>query len=345
MKKILKWALCLILMLGSLASLLSCGNSDDGLPEGMMLLRGGESEGYYLYAPEEWSAANHGNIASAYASKVDNTSITFAKAEYVSPEGLNEYFASEVDMLPFETTVTVEGEAITFGNASAAYRFVYDYNYKDMDFRTMQVFVYNGSEELYIFTFTSYARERTEGQSYFAFYMDKVNAVMDNFKFVEKKQSEKAPAEYEKDSDGYILVSDKAIAGFSLFVPETFRPDYASGIVSASHSDGSNINVSKATYTGVTSADYFRERVDDLESLTGGEVTVIKNGESLSLSDVKWAHVYEYTYTLLGKDYHVYQVLIVKGYEGYVFTYTSEEALYSEHIAEAESTLRKLRFN
>ncbi|MBR2343889.1 MAG: hypothetical protein IKA64_06530 [Clostridia bacterium] len=341
MKKIIKCALFLALILGALASMLSC-SSDDGVPEGMQLLRAEEGEGYCIYAPKEWRVANQGDIACAYVSTVDNSSISFTRGE--KPESLSDYFRAEAAKLPFEITLSVEGEAINFGNATAAYRYVYDYTYKDYGFRTMQVFVYNG-DDFYIFTFNSYARERTEGESYFGFYMEKVNAVMESFRFTEKKDDWRTPAEYESDGDGYLLISDKAIAGFKLFVPESFVPDYSSGIVSATHADGTNINMSKATYTGVTYEDYFADRKADLEALSGGEVTLITEGELISVSGATWARAYEYTYTLFGKEYHVYQAMIVKGYNGYVFTYSASGELYAEHLDEAMRAIEKIRFD
>ena len=344
MKKSVSILLVITLIFAMAALFVSC-TSDSDLPEGMKLLRGGEEVGYYLYAPEEWTSANHGDIACAYASKVDNSSISFVTADRVEPTALGEYFAAECAKLPFGVTPTEKsGEEVPFGNADKAYRYVYNYKYKDYSFRTMQVFVYFG-DRFGIFTYNSYTHERSEGQSYYEYYLTKVLSVIDNFKFVEKTGASTTPPEYTTDSDGYKLISDKTLSGFLLYVPGEFSVDYSSGVVSATHADGSNINMSKATYTGVTVDSYFELRCEELKALTDdGEVKVNSKGEAVSIEGARWAHAYDYEYTLLGKNYHVYQIFIVKGYDGYVFTYTAEDVLYEAHLNEVKMSISKIGF-
>lgn len=346
MKKSVSILLVITLLFATLSLLVSCGGGEE-LPEGMKLLRGGEDIGYYFYAPEEWTSANHADIACAFASKVDNSSISYAEGQAVDEAALDAYFDSELARLPFnavhDTQKDKRHEAVNFGNADKAFRYTYEYKYTDYSFRTMQIFVYFG-DRFGIFTYNSYTHERSEGTSYYEFYMQKVLDVIKNFKFVDKSGSVAPTPEYTTDSDGYKLVSDKTLCGFNLFVPESFEVDYSSGVVSATHADGSNINMSKATYTGVTVEQYFEHRKAELETLTEGEVTVLASGEAVSIEGTKWAHAYEYKYTLLGKEYHVYQVFIVKGYEGYVFTYTAPEALFEGHLSEAKTCISKIGF-
>ena len=341
MKKALSCILAIVFSVAALTSLTAC--SGDGVPDGMQLLLGGEDLGYYMYVPEEWTPANHGDIACAYASKVDNTSVSFVKAE--KPEGsISDYFSSQSALFPFEITLTVENEKTPFGNAKSAYRFVYDYTYQSYGFRTMQVFVEYG-EDFYIFTFNSYTRERTEGESYYQFYMEKVSHIIDNFKFVEKKTGNSEKPEYTRDGDGYILVSDKTLSGFEMYVPDAYAIDYSSGIVSVTREDGTNINLTKATYTGVDYNDYWQARREDIKSITGSYPTATKEGEVYNLSGVDWARAYEYSYTLAGEEYHAYQVLIVDGFDGFVFTYTAKSSeLFAEHLNEALTVLGKVKF-
>ena len=67
--------------------------------------------------------------------------------------------------------------------------------------------------------------------------------------------------------------------------------------------------------------------------------------ETVELKVVNNAKAYEYTYTYDGVDYHVYQVIIIEsGVNGYVFTYTADEASYEKHLDEAKSVLLKIGY-
>ena len=62
------------LMLTFILALVGC--SDDGVPDGMQLVRGGEEYGYYFYAPKEWTPDSRGDISSVHVSSLDNSSVT-----------------------------------------------------------------------------------------------------------------------------------------------------------------------------------------------------------------------------------------------------------------------------
>ncbi len=371
----MKKLLCLVLAIASVLSVLSLTSckKDDGAPEGMQPLRCGSEYGYNLYVPEEWTVSNYGDIAAAYVALRDPTSITFVKAE--APSGtLEEYFNSEMAQFPFAITREKENEATAFGNATKAFKYTYTYEHdinvqdingnglKDDKIKTgvMQIFVYNG-DDFYIFTYTSALTERDAGVTYYEYYLEKVNSVISSFEFIAKSGEVKAP-EYETDDRGYILASDKSLCGFTMYVPNSYSVDYSSGMVSVSREDGTSINVSKATYTNVQKETYWEHRLGEIEKIAdkttngeGKEVTTVKElaalvdvtadvfGETGGIS-VKWAYSFEYTYTLYGVDYHVYQVLIRKNMNGYVFTYTAEEANYAAHIEEAKAILSEIEF-
>lgn len=352
MKRILAAILALITLFTTLA-LTSCGK-DDGAPEGMQLVRGGADVGYNFWGPEEWIIANVGDISCTYASKIDLSSMTFT--ETAMPEGtVEEYFESEKIKFPYEITVSTAAEDCLFGNAAGlAKKYVYSYTYKDFSYTCMQIFVTHASS-FYIFTYTASNNTRTGGQSYYEFYLDKVTASIDAFEFTAKTEDEYIE-DYKRDESGYILVSNKTLCGFTMYVPDSYKVDYSSAMVSVSHSDGTNITMSQATYTGVTNADYwnarkesisaFADKVTDPES--GATVTTLKEIEiekRIDLPDTRWALVYEYTYALDGVDYHVYQVLIVaSATDGYVFTYIASEENYQKHYDEMEKVLYKISY-
>ncbi len=353
MKRIIKALLALITIFAIL-SLSSCGNGD-GAPDGMTLVKGSDSYGYYFYGPEEWVVANIGDIACTYASKIDLSSMTFVESE--KPTGtIEEYFESEKAKFPYEISVSVNAEKCNFGDADTlATKYVYSYSYKEISYTCMQIFVTH-QDSFYIFTYTANNVETVDGETYYQRYLEKVTATIDAFKFTAKSHTNDVAPEYEKDADGYILVSDKTLSGFDMYVPESYKVDYSSVMVSATHEDGSNINMSQATYTGVTNEDYWNARKTSISAFAD-KVTNSETGEmesslkeievakQIKLEGTNWALVYEYTYTFEGVDYHVYQVLIVESrVNGYVFTYTAKEENYEKHLSEAEKVLNKIDY-
>ena len=349
MKKAIGIILLIATLLGAVLSLSACAGKDDGVPEGMQLAQGGEAYGYYLYVPEEWTVANYGKVGCAFVSKLNTTSVSLAEAEL--PEGeLTAYFEAELAKLPFETTVGAVCEPTTAGNADKAYRYTYGYTYGEANMLTMQVFIYH-KDSFYIFTYTSPNEEYTDGSTYYDSFMEKAVKILENLRFTEKVETSDK-AEYPRDEDGYILVSDKKVSGFELYVPDSYAVDFSSGMVSVTREDGTNINVSKATYTGVSVDEYWKHRKEELEPLCdriegeNGEgvssITEINPGSYVDME--KNAYAYEYTYVMGGTKYHVYQVMIVSGMNGYVFTYTAYDELYAAHLDEAKTVLNKIGF-
>ncbi len=353
MKKIL----ALILLIASLLTCISCGGGDD-TPAGMQLAHGSDDSGYYFYVPEEWTISNLGKISAAYASTVDSSSVSYTERQM--PEGTVEEFFEE-SLLEFQNSkitpkVIVKNEKYTFGNAESAYKYVYDVEYSGHKFRVMQVFSkFEG--RFGIFTFTALNENLSSGEvTQFDYYKEKITSVTENFKFV-KKSGLTSEDVYEKDSDGYLLVSDKDIAGFSLYVPGGFTPDYASGIVSATANDGANITISKATATGVFVDKYWENREKELSAFVKN-LTPIKGADGKELinvpatiGNITHAFSYEYTYEFNGETYHVYQVLGITtmffdlfAKDGFVFTYTAKEGAYEAHLDEIKKVLSKVEF-
>ena len=336
-------ALIALITLFSVLSITSC-KKNDGTPDGMQLVRGGEDVGYNFWGPEEWVVSNFGNISCTYASKVDMSSMTFTETE--KPEGtVQEYFESEKTKFPYEISVSVDGKNCTFGNAKDAVKYVYSYTYKDFSYTCMQIFV-SHADRFYIFTYTaSNAKRNTSDESYYDFYLEKVTAVIEAFEFTQKTEGEAQKTEYERDLDGYILISDKTLSGFRMYVPDSFKPDYSSALVSATHSDGTNITMSQTTYSGGTSIDYWNVRKQNINAFANNTVEEIQVGVQIEIKGVKWALAYEYTYEFEGEKYHVYQVQIVAdATNGYVFTYTATEENYEAHLSEMNRVLEKIKY-
>lgn len=371
MKKICALILIIALTVASVFALSSCSDNSD-IPDGMQLVFGGEAEGYYFYAPEEWTVSNTGEIKSAYASRVDSTSVSLAEvypiANNIGVDAetyfFNLYFNDSLSEFPesMKPTVTLSGEPTVFGKEGAtadkAVKYTYNYKYLDNTFGFMQILMKEG-DRYFVFTFCALLEVRTDNKTYYDYYLEKLQKVIEEFRFVEIT-AEKEKTEYAKDADGFLLISEKKLAGFDLYVPESFVPDYSSAIISATHADGSNVTVSEATGTGENPNQYVMRRFKELEGVTGsriscenavydenGEITDLKH-ETVEFGNATAAYAYEYKFTYNGSAYQVYQVLVIDGfalsYKGYVFTYTAKEANYSLHIDEINAIIQKVKF-
>ena len=333
------------MLLAAIFAFAACGESDEA-PEGMQLVRGSEELGYYFYAPEEWTVANNGEISVAYASKIDVSSITLTPAP--APLGdIESYFENALG----EFTYTIKNEPTIskcdFGNATDAYKTIYDFDYNGHSFRSMQIFATYG-ERFYIFTFTAQLVERSEGKTYYDFYLEKVQKVIDEITFTDTVTNSEKP-EYSKDSDGYLLVSDKKICGYDLYMHPDWSVRYAASNIGIVADDGTNVNITEATSVGVSYKDYWKTKKEELSAIVS-DLNVIgsDDGVEVSLGNSSWAFAFEYTYKYNGKDFHVYQIIAVSGewplQNGYVFTYTAPEATYISHLAEVQKMIEKVNF-
>lgn len=335
-------ALLLILILAAF-SFTACDGSND-VPTGMQLVRGGDDIGYYLYSPEGWIVSSQGNIAASYVSLVDTTSITLVEADM--PSGtIAEYFEAAKAEFTFPINVTKENADFKLGNADEAKQFIYDYEYSGYKIRAMQIFAkFSGS--FYIFTFTSQLAERSEGETLYDYHLkNDLPSITENIKFVKKSGSPSAPSYPEVD--GKLLVSDRNLCGFDLYVSKDYAVDFSDGIVSVTSADGANITASKAIGAAydVSISDYWETRKKELESIVG-TVTVIEKDkiDGVVLGDLPNAAAYEYTYTYGGVKYHVYQIFGVDFFNGYAFTFTAPEAVYAERITEALEIAAGIKF-
>ena len=191
MKKLCAMILLLAMAAASLILFSSCSGSSD-TPEGMQLVFGSDADGYYFYAPEEWTVSNIGEIKSAYASRVDSTSVSFAE---VFPEAdvagadkdeyfFNSYFSDSLEEFPetMKPAVTLNGEATVFGKdgeaADKAVKYTYNYKYSDNTFGFMQILIKEKSR-YFVFTFCALLEQRTDGKTYYDYYLEKLQKVIE----------------------------------------------------------------------------------------------------------------------------------------------------------------------
>ncbi len=343
------------LVIASVFALFSCGEDAD-VPAGMQLVRGGDDVGYYLYAPSEWTVSNLAGVSRAHISSADTTSVSMVEIETpedntATPEvALVDYFRADKDNFPYEINVITDGEVCSIGNVDKAYKFVFEFTYKDSKFKEMQILLTYDTRS-YIFSYQSSGEKINEDKTYFDYHYERIEKIIENIKFVSKNPADpQAPA--DPDGDGYYLVSDKKTAGFELYIPVSYTCEFSHGMVSASISEGANISLTKATGTGVSVADYYAARKEDIESFADSESfkdisinqTKDENGDALKLGNLTTAASYEYSYSYNGNVYHVYQVLAVDSFNGYVFTYTAKDGEFSAHLDEIREIIKRIRF-
>ena len=362
MKRAISLILSLVFIFSALTVLTACSGSSADVPEGMQLVRGGEDIGYYMYAPEEWIVANQEElgIACTYVSKVNPTSVTLVEASFTEA-GINDYVAAELEKFPEELNMKVKLalKADSLGNATKAWKtaYTYDYNYtfgeedRTITYQVMQIFAIYGSRS-YILTYTASTGTYDGDVSYYDKFLEKAQEVIKNIKFTEiKPQASTEPVSYPKDTDGYSLVSDRSLAGFDLYIPDSYKLDFASSIVSATNASGCNINVSEATGNIGSAEDYWKNRFNTLEAL-GASVKLIDTdkesiAEAATVADIGGglkAITLKYSFTLAGRTQLVYQAIVIRTFAVYVFTYTAEEAHFEANLPEAQTILNKIEF-
>ena len=352
MKKLI---LLILSLLTAMSFLVSC--QDDDIPEGLQIVEVSKEHGFTFYAPENWIIINASTgtdkaVWGAKMSSANNISITLAKS--AMPEGdITEYFRESTKEFPeaMKLYVVKEPTKANFGNAKEAYQCIYTYEYEGYQFACMQYFVKNNGD-FYIFTYTSYGDVNDE-ESDFNVYLEDVQLSIDNFLFTEKSG---APAEEESgeyDENGYRLVSDEKIAGFSLYLPREAELISSGAYVTAKIGENSTLYLGKATSTGIQINEYWSNRKSELMRVATDvtEIEVNKINESgkevtVKLGNLKESKVasYEYTYVMEGVKYHVYQVMGVDNFNGYVFTYTAPEAEYEQNLPVINAILEKVEF-
>ena len=368
MKRILSIILAISALVTSLTVLTACDNSENDVPENMQLVRGGEDVGYYFYGPKGWAIANQGEISATYVSTVNYSSLIFSPLTEPEERGEGfsyaEYFKSVFESdsdkylrSPFSDFKLIESPkekedgsglvGCTFGNANEAYKYIFSFTHEDRSYTAMQIFsVYK--DRVYLFQYMASNAKFMNDESYYTYYLeDYVQPVIKNFKFVEKSGSV-SKENYPTDKDGYMLVSDKRLTGFDMYVPSSYSVDLTTGIVCVSKENGVSITASAMINTTTYPHENYLDRKEKLEKLSDdGRIEEIAANNSFSPDNAPMASWYEYKYVLDGVEYHVYQVYVVDGQisrDFYVFTFTAPESVYYEEIDEGKTIFEKMVF-
>lgn len=343
-KRIMSFALCLLILLGAFFVLSGCNKEEEvKVPAGMQLAGGGTALGYYLFAPSEWTVSGLGNISAAFASNLDNSSVSLSACDFAEGESAVAYFDRTMAQSALPVTVTVHGDACILGNADAAWMFVYTAQYGTYPFRFLTVIATFG-ENAYLFTYAaSDAKRHGSDLTYYDYWKGSAEKVMENVLFVTPGEKDPPRVPGEADAHGYRVVSDPGLSGFTFRMPDGWECVLSSGIVQVRTADGADVNMTEATRTGVAVGEYWKTRKEEL-SVWVGDLTLVREGEPCDFANAAQAVCYEYTYTYRGREYHVYQVLAIAGARGYVFTYTAPEEIYATYLPQVLKMAQKAEF-
>ena len=195
------------------------------------------------------------------------------------------------------------------------------------------------------------------GATYYEYYLDKVKACIDAFKFHGNDPLKKDEATYEKDANGYLIVSDKTLSGFVMHVPDSYKVDCSTGFVSVSK-DGVNITMTESTYPTNSLTEYWEKKRADIEAIADkipsedGKTTVtsfteLKESEKVDAGNADAAADYSYSYVLDGVKYRVYQIIVRSGVIGgkvYVYSYIATDDCYDLYFDEMKDIFEKIEF-
>ena len=343
----MKKLLILLLLTAMLLPLFSCGE-DEELPEGMQLAADQDALGFALYIPEEWTVSSYGNIAAGYVSGLDTSSVSLVRVYPAAGEGLDDYMHRSLSMAKEPVELVEDGKDVTFGNAKGARSYVYTTKIGEYVYRIWQVLASAEDGAVYLFTYTASDAEKREGVTFYAENHERVKEIISNVRLGTATEYKFEEQVYATDADGYKLISDEKIAGFSLYVPASFSATIQSGLVMARAEDGATVTASEATSTGVAVSKYYEDRRAVLSSLYS-DFTELSPLTEKPFANAREACVAEYTFTdKAGTTYRVYQVIAVAGplltQKGYVLTFTAPVDVFDSYADELTKMMEKFSF-
>ena len=339
----MKKLLSLLLLLSLVLSLCACGG-DDGAPDGFKLVSDRDSLGFALYIPEEWTSSSYGEIAAGYVSGLDTSSVSLVRVYPESGEDAHAYMHRTLGDIEF----IEDGAPVLLGNAVSAHSYVYDRPFGELGYRIWQIIATTADGATYLFTYGASTVAKSEGVSYYDQNLERVKEIVKAVVFDAARDYTYEQIVYETDADGYKLISDKSVAGFSLYVPASYQATLQTGIVIAKEGDEVSVTCSEATSTGTSVKVYYNNRLKLLAEQYG-VITELTELTTCPLANAKNAAYGVYSYTVDGVSYTTYQVVAVAGpilvQKGYVLTFTTTSDLYEQKLPEFQKMMEKLTFS
>lgn len=338
----------------------SCGKKDESIPSGMQYAA--NTADYKFFIPTSWTIDSKNPTDTFIAKASDNSTVSIQKMPFDSDFlSADHYF--QTHYLPSLSATFAKVELLetsienqTFGKeGTAAARYRYSLESDKSSYHVLQYFcVYKG--DLYIMTYNA-------EQSVFDKHLEDVISIANNFVCIKNENSAETSdtlnkitsAEDPTVPEGMQLITSEFLDS-KLFVPIDWTPMTAGGTLIAKAEDGSNISLQKMTPSGSfrDANDYFTN--DYLPKITStyqnvtimdesGNVLETPAGKTISFGTPKvGAAQYFYTVKSDGATYKITQFLSIYAGYLYILTYTAEESLFDQHMAEVSSIIDHFKY-
>lgn len=381
MMRKLRFCLCVFTLVLACVLLASCG-SDDGAPKGFYLASEPETDGFYLYVPDEWSKQRASGVVTAYLSDLSTANIS---ASYVTTDktDMGAYWAASEEELRRDFTDYTLDETCPEETVVAdrpAYLYRYDGTYAGVKYGFHQYFILVGDDPsagMYVITYTaSKDRNARTGTVDYDKTVANAAAIAKNFKIYSEQPGARqdladttAPA-----PEGMKKANRFDRFGLDFYVPDTWRVDLSDGFIGAVAGDGASVGLNKISYesavkkldhygtgvseSGFTQSDYwkllqaeYRDYFDDETfEVTAEPDWEDEEGKAGAVTPEGGECSYR-SFTFEGKrDGKTYRVTLYllwetgKGRNMYLLTYTATPETHDAHIGEVERMLREMRF-
>ncbi|MBR2296737.1 MAG: hypothetical protein IKA43_04940 [Clostridia bacterium] len=346
-KKIISVILLLILML---PALVACGN-DDGVPKGMKLASNRTRVDYSFFVPKEWVIDEMSDFSRAHSDN-ETTSISVFTFDCDSEITINDWWQNEY--LPKITPTLKEykfveqtDKVVVDKKSASAYVFVTSRDEGSLN--KHRVTITKNDSKMYVIWYTSLVTSDTD---YYLENLGTLSTILSVFRFtpITQDSAPLKPFEDENAPEGMMLISDKSIVLYSLYVPSTWIIDEQSAMTMAhvSEQNKSSVSVMQWNMTKDTTTidkwwqDYHKA---ELQSTFGERLVIDSEGTEVKLGEAE-AKAYEYHIWLSGMTYKYYVVASIDQGSIHVLTYTSTEELYDDEIDTVkEQILPNFSFN
>lgn len=335
MKRLIAAVLMLLMMLGAV----SCVKTKD-VPDDYMSVSHAD-EIFNLYVPKSWQSNMDSGVSGGYSSLTTGIMASASTLSGYETVTLEECAKATVES--FEATLTdfkklTDFQKTTLGSC-AALRFDYSMlsSGRTLHFRctlvkkddTLTVLSCCAPEE----SFESNETVFDDIALYFSF-RDPSE--------IEKETEEPFVFEDENTPAGYQLAA-RSKYEFRFYVPKSWTVDTSGNIPSATASATDRSNVSLTSFTVKQGVMNGKEYWENFKKDYRFELNEIATDENAKLGDYN-AFSAEYTATVGENTYHVKQVFLTTASIIYIFTYTSDEAHYAEHLEQVDTMLSLFEF-
>ena len=371
------FALCLALF--ACLTLFAC--KDDGAPTGFRLASNPETDGFYLYVPEEWSDQRTSGTLTVYLSTLSSVNVTAAFVTTDAPDMETYWSTSEEELREdFPDFALSDGspESRTV-DGHTAYLYRYEGTYVGVHYGFEQCFVLLGetpAEGMYVLTYTASKDPNPNTKTVdYDETVANMNAIVQNFRIASSSPApEQDLAATDADApEGMKRANRFTRLGFDLFVPTDWRVDLSDGYVSAVASDGSSVGMYAVEYNAVVDKlEYYGTGVsengfnqidfwnliqaeydDYLSDFRVVEEPVLQGDDTTPVTPPTQTGECSYRRFIMegshaGVTYRVALYLLWEtdgGRDLHLLTYTAKTDAFDSHMEEVERMLCEIRFS